>query len=408
MSGHAQLSPSSAARWMRCPASVQACAGLPDESSAYADEGTAAHFLASECLASGESPFAHLGATILVSRAFGTSWLPEGWTPGNGTRAFVVDQDMALAVGDYVDYVRDLVKVTGGTLLVEQRLPIESITGEAGAHGTSDAVILAGRELIVIDLKYGRGVAVDAEDNEQLQIYALAAFREFSLAQDFDTVRMVIHQPRLGAVSEAVMSVDDLADFGEQVEEAAAFTRYPDPVFNPSEKACRWCKAKATCPELRAEVIEAFDNVPEPQDEPAEVLADCMAKVELIEGWCKAVRAEVEARLLAGKPVRGFKVVQGKKGNRKWTNEAEAEEALKAMRIKHDQMYDYSVISPTTAEKLAKAEVIGPRQWPKLQALITQAEGKPSVAPESDKRPALVMSAVADDFEDMTAAAPTL
>jgi hypothetical protein len=391
---------------MRCPGSVQACADLPDESSKFADEGTAAHFLASECLGRGDEPFSHLGRTILVSRD-GAEWLPEGWAAGNAASSFLVDQDMCLAVRDYVDYVRGVSKATGGALLVEQRLPISSLTGESGAHGTADAVILAEREIIVIDLKYGRGVAVDAEDNEQLQIYALAALREFGLAQDFDQVRMVIHQPRLGAVSEATLSIDDLADFGERVLEAAGFTQYPDALLNPSEEACRWCRAKATCPALRAEVVELFGAVPAPQAESADVLADCMAKVDLIEGWCKAVRAEVETRLLTGKPVRGWKVVQGKRGNRKWTSEAEAEEALKAMRIKHDQMYDYSVISPTTAEKLAKTEVIGPRQWPKLQALITQAEGKPSVAPESDKRPALVMSAVDEEFEDVTATAST-
>jgi hypothetical protein len=391
---------------MRCPGSVQACADLPDESSKFADEGTAAHFLASECLGRGDEPFSHLGRTILVSRD-GAEWLPEGWAAGNAASSFLVDQDMCLAVLDYVDYVRGVSKATGGALLVEQRLPISSLTGESGAHGTADAVILAEREIIVIDLKYGRGVAVSAADNEQLQIYALAALREFGLAQDFDRVRMVIHQPRLGAVSEATLSIDDLADFGERVLEAAGFTQYPDALLNPSEEACRWCRAKATCPALRAEVVELFGAVPAPQAESADVLADCMAKVDLIEGWCKAVRAEVETRLLTGKPVRGWKVVQGKRGNRKWTSEAEAEEALKAMRIKHDQMYDYSVISPTTAEKLAKTEVIGPRQWPKLQALITQAEGKPSVAPESDKRPALVMSAVDEEFEDVTATAST-
>jgi hypothetical protein len=112
----------------------------------------------------------------------------------------------------------------------------------------------------------------------------------------------------------------------------------------------------------------------------------------------------VETRLLSGVPIPGYKLVQGKKGNRAWADKAAAEALLKQMRVPHDQMYDYSVVSPTTAEKLHKAEVIGPRQWPKVQALITQSEGKPSVAPESDKRPALVMSAVLDDFTDVTAA----
>lgn len=391
---------------MRCPASVQACAGLPDTSSVYADEGTAAHFLAAECLKGGTQPADFVGFSIAVSGGDTSWWTPAGAAAPPSGAVFEVDQDMALAVSDYVDFVRDVVKATGGELLVEQRLPISSITGEEDAYGTSDAVILADRELIVIDLKFGRGVPVDAEDNEQLQIYALAAYGEFSLVQDFERVRMVIHQPRLGAVSEATMPVADLLAFGEQVREAAERTRWPHPVFRSSEKACKFCRAKATCPELRAEVIEQFEAVPQPEAAQTDVLADCMARVDLIEGWCKAVRAEVEARLLAGKPVRGWKVVQGKRGNRRWADEKAAEELLKAMRIKHDQMYDYAVISPTSAEKLAKAEVIGPRQWPKVAALITQAEGKPSVAPESDKRPALVMSAVADDFEDVTTGAP--
>ena len=133
------------------------------------------------------------------------------------------------------------------------------------------------------------------------------------------------------------------------------------------------------------------------------MLARAMAAADLIEGWIKAIRAETETRLLAGVVVPGWKVVQGKRGNRAWTDKVAAEAMLKSMRVPHDQMYDYSVISPTSAEKLSKTESIGPRQWPKVQALITQSEGRPSVAPESDKRPALVMSAVADDFADMTA-----
>ena len=99
----------------------------------------------------------------------------------------------------------------------------------------------------------------------------------------------------------------------------------------------------------------------------------------------------------------GFKVVAGKKGNRQWANAKTAEETLKAMRVKLEDMYDLKLISPASAEKLAKAGTIGPRQWPKLKELITQSDGKPHVAPESDPRQALVVTPVVDDFSDVTA-----
>ena len=387
---HAQLSPSSAVRWMACPGSVALCKDLPgsvalckdlpDTSSSFADEGTDAHELAAICLELGTDASGYVG-TI---REKGT----------------IVDMEMALAVQDYVDYVRNVVQVTDGILLVEQRLPISTITGEPDAHGTSDAVILTDDELIVVDLKYGRGVPVAADNNPQLQIYGLGALREFSPVQDFKTVRMVIHQPRLGAVSEWSQTVEELEAFGADVMLAADMASADGAPLFPTDKGCRFCKAKATCPALRKEVLDCFEII-KPQAAPDQ-LAVAMSKADLIEAWIKAIRAEVESRLLAGDAVPGYKVVQGKRGNRAWTSKEEAEAALKAMRIKHDEMYDYSVISPTRAEQLAKAKVIGERQWPKLQQLITQSEGKPSVAPESDKRPALVMSAVAAEFDDVT------
>jgi hypothetical protein len=147
--------------------------------------------------------------------------------------------------------------------------------------------------------------------------------------------------------------------------------------------------------------MDDFDTVV-PETAHEDDLARVMANASLIEGWVKAVRAEVERRLLAGEPVPGYKLVQGKKGNRQWANPDEAEATLKSMRIKHDQMYDYKLASPTSIEKLAKAEEIGPRQWTKIQTLITQSDGQPSVAPASDKRPALVTSAAASDFDDVT------
>ena len=119
-------------------------------------------------------------------------------------------------------------------------------------------------------------------------------------------------------------------------------------------------------------------------------LGAVLAKADLIEGWLDAVRAEAHRRLTVGDKVPGWKLVTGKRGNRAWSNSTEAEALMKeTFRLK----------SPTKAEELHKAEAIGPRQWPKLQALITQADGKPSVAPESDKRPALQVTPVADEFE---------
>ena len=382
MSAHAQLSPSSAVRWMTCPGSVRMCEGIPDTSSDASLEGTMMHTVASHCLSRGTDAAGYVGVT----------------DPETG---LILQAEQAQAVQTYVDTVRDICETTGGKLLVEQRLSIWHMTGEEDAHGTADAVILTMDELIVIDAKFGRGVAVDAEENPQLMMYAAAAYVEHELAYDFRRVRMMIVQPRLNASPEWTIPVTELNEFMEEVQFSAELTRQPDAPLVPSAKGCQWCRAKATCPAITNRIMDDFDDVvPETADE--RDLARVMANADMIEKWVKAVRAEVERRLLAGEPVHGYKLVQGKKGNRQWADPDAAEETLKSMRIKHDQMYDYKLASPTSIEKLAKAGDVGPRQWAKIQDLITQSEGQPSVAPESDKRPALVTSATASDFDDVT------
>lgn len=419
MAAHAQLSPSSASRWMVCPGSVALSKDIPNTSSAYADEGTAAHELAAKCLTDGSSPQDCIGLVI----------------PVNGTK-FTVDQDMADYVGGYVQRIRDMVESLGGELLVEQHLDISSITGEDDAGGTSDVVILLDDEIIIADLKYGQGVQVDAVGNKQLRIYALAALEAYDLLGTVKRVRMIIDQPRKKHYSEEVVSVEDLRRFAEEVKRAAErveaactyigqWDELHEKYLNPGEKQCQFCPAKGKCPKLRDEVLDTvFAQTPATVDEfeaidtkttleevkeliaagkygrPGDWLGIAMGKVDLVEAWCKAVRAEVETMLLAGDDVKGFKLVEGRRGSRAWANAEEAEATLKAMRLKTEQMYDFKLISPTTAEKLAKAGDIGPRQWPKLQEMITQADGKPSVAPVSDKRPALVMKPVADEFDN--------
>jgi hypothetical protein len=379
---------------MACPGSVALEAPFPDTSSEFAAEGTLAHEVAAKCLDSGLDPVALIGKEFDV----------DGFN-------FTVDRTMADHVADYMKLVREYAE--GGELLIEKRVGIGHLTGEEGAGGTSDAIIIKGTEIIVVDLKYGVGVRVDADNNPQLMMYALGALNEYDIIGDFDTVTMVIHQPRLNHVSEYSVPVEQLLKFGDDVRQAADRVRWDDADVVPGEKQCKFCKAKATCPALRAEMAEVVGGSADlsdfadliPQEVSSETsdnyLPIAMSKVDMIEQWCKAVRAETERRLLAGQPVTGYKLVQGRTGNREWKDPKVVEEMMKkTFRLRDDQVYDFKLISPTKAEKTFKEN---PKRWANLQEQIVRGEGKPSVAPATDKRPAMDIKPVMDDFRDLTA-----
>ena len=421
MAQHAKLSPSSAERWLACPGSLAMEQGLPDTSSGYADEGTAAHFLASVCLERDTHPATYIGSTIVVGSNANIDFDGAAW---NGTLPdsfkvrgeYAVHADMAGYVNQYVQAVKH--HAADGTLMVERRLPIATYTGEEGASGTADAVVITpDGELQVHDLKYGR-TPVDAEKNPQLMLYALGALEEYGVVAEFTGVRLFIHQPRTDkAASEWACSVSELLAFGEHVKERTFHARQvldiEDPAayshhLRPSEAACRWCKAKAKCPALGKYVEETigaeFEDLTEiPIIADNTALAAKLAACGLIEKWIKAVRASVEAELFSGHEVPGYKLVAGKKGARSWADVKEAETMLKTMRLKMEEMYDLSVISPPQVEKIfgPKGSAPSVKRWNKLQALITQKDGQPSVAPASDSRPALVINPAAD-FEDET------
>ena len=386
MAQHSLLSPSAAHRWMRCPASIGAESGLPDRPSKYAAEGTAAHELASKCLELEANAEAVIGDTMTV----------DGFD-------FVVTADMAHHVNDYCKLVREY--ALGGQLLVERRVDFSEAIGVPNSTGTADAVIIHAGRLTVIDLKFGMGVRVDATENEQLQLYALGALHDYSVMGEFDEIVMVAHQPRLNHVSEWSIPSAQLEEFRENARLAAIEALdNREPRFNPGEKQCRFCRAKATCPALKAEISDAVGGVASPADFADLAVADendlsrSMARVELVEHWCKAIRAEVERRLFAGEAVSGFKLVEGRRGNRAWSDEAAVEKLFKSFRLKQEEMYDLKLISPTKAEKILKTK--NPGRWEKIEALTSRADGKPSVAPATDRRPAL---AVSNSDEDVLA-----
>lgn len=423
---HAKWSPSGAAGWSTCVGKIAMEEGREDQPSSYADEGTAAHTVATWCFEQTTDAAAFAGRYVPIR-------------PGVTVE---VDDEMVEYVQYYVDTIRQYAGEKPDSpfdfeheLNIEQDVPIDHITGEDGATGRADAWILTadGEELQVHDLKYGRGEPVSSEGNLQLLMYASGALRVAELVgAEPKRVRMVIHQVRTSGPDEWVLPIHELRgkighlrDAAEQSRDAydcrATWLGTPGEAdyLNPSEKGCRWCKAKATCSALRDVVVQTvFQASPATPDEfddldarvaeavakqhaPSVWLAASMEKVGLIEDWCKAVRAETERRLLAGDGVPGYKLVQGRKPARKWTDAEQAEQMMKTMRLKADEMYTKKVITPTVAEKVLAPT---PRRWKKLEALIVQGEPPLSVAPLSDKRPAVEVKPVAQEFDDLTTA----
>lgn len=406
---HSKFSASSSHRWMTCPGSMVLESTQPNSSSSYADEGSAAHWVASEVL---------LGKLTLADA------VGQDWWPSEGGKPVRITQDMC----DHVQTYIDTVKTYGGELLVEQRVHYHNWLGckKEEAFGTSDAVIMDGDLITIVDLKFGMGVRVFAEENPQLMLYALGALYEFEMLGDFKRARMVISQPRLGHHDEWECDVAELHAFAAQAKAAVAEVQSAGKLealalyskLHVNEDACRFCKAKAVCPALAAEVRSVVSGLAAPDDfedltvlTPKDIgegsddfLADAMKMAPLIEMFTVAVRAEMERRLFAGgDPEKlGFKLVEGKRGNRAWSDREAALEAMKSMRLKHEDIYSYSLNGPAPMEKLLKKE--NPRRWATLQALIVQPEGRPHVAPVSDGRPALSITPTADDFDDVSEA----
>lgn len=411
MSEHALWSPSAATKNMSCAGALAMEQGLADKESEFAAEGTCAHTIQSLCLTEGKDAVDYIGRVEKV-----------------GEFEFIVDEDMAEHVQTSVDAVRGKIaefKLRGAKsveLLVEVRVNFSEYSGIPDSFGTSDVVLLVEwpgdyDEIHVRDLKFGRGVQVFAARNKQMMHYALGAYHQFAVLGDFGKFSMAIDQPRLNHMDEWECDLDTLLAFGRDIARAAGKSYEVIEIrkkggditsfLTPTTEGCMWCKAKASCPALASHVAQtvfddfaAFDEPELPalniSHDPA-LLARKMAATPLVEDWIKAVRAATEVELFAGRAVPGYKLVMGKQGNRKWTDEEKVAEKLEALGVKRSDMYSFKLFSPTQMEKTMKGD---PDDWAQVVSMITRRDAVPSVAPEADKRPAVIVEKIEDCFQN--------
>jgi hypothetical protein len=372
---HASLGASNAHRWLECSGSVKAEQGFENKSSPFAYEGTCAHELSELALLHDKEPSDWIGKPLVEN----SEW--------------IVDEDMAQHVTTYTDYVRQVAK-GADDVLIEQRVSYADWV--EGGFGTADAVVIKGDSIHVCDLKYGKGVQVDAENNPQGMLYALGAYAEFGFISDFKTVHISIVQPRLDHISEWSISVKDLLKWAEWVSQRAELALSDEAERTPGEKQCRFCKAKATCPALfkyTEDIImsdfDDLDDLPSPDRLSDDNLRRVLEAKSLIEGWLTSVETVVRERLEDGRDFKGFKLVEGR-STRRWDDENEAERVL--AELVGEDAYSKKLISPAQAEKVVKKT-----DKAALKDLIVKPAGKATLVPESDKRPPVNLTG--DDFQ---------
>lgn len=381
---HAKLSASGSKQWLTCTPSAKASEAFPEETSDFALEGTAAHELSELHLRHHEG---------LISQV----------TYKRNLKKFKAENkfysaDMEDYVQSYVDIVIERInearaRSTDAVVLLEQRLDFSAWVPEG--FGTGDVVLISDGVLEVIDLKYGKGVPVSAEGNTQMRLYALGAINQFGILYDIDTVRMTIIQPRLDSISTDEIGADDLLDWAESfVKPRAEMAMSGDGEYVAGDH-CRFCKVRYTC-RTRAEANLELARLEfaAPPTLSHEEIGEILAKAEELQKWAKEVQEyALKQAEQHGAKFPGWKLVEGR-SNRKYANETEVSETLLAEGYDEEVIYTKSLLGITAMEKQ-----IGKKVFAELLAdLVIKPAGKPTLVPESDKRPEInsTASAVAD------------
>ena len=373
MGNHALLSASSSHRWLNCPPSARLCEDYDDKGSNFAAEGSDAHSL----------------CEYKLRKALGM----EAKDPTEDLTWY--DAEMEESASGYAAFVMELVAEAKKTcsdpvVLIEQRLDYSKYV--QSGFGTGDCVLIADGTLHIVDFKYGRGVLVEAEDNPQMKLYALGALEIFDCLYDIDTVSMTIYQPRRANVSTFTLTRQELLDWAETVLVPTAELAYAGDGEYHCGEWCQFCKAKADCRErARANMELARYEFRQPPLLTDEEVEEILGKLDSLMDWASDIKDYALQAAISGKHWSGYKLVEGR-ANRRYTDENAVVAAVKAAGY---DPYD----EPKLLGVTAMTTLLGRKQFNDiLGGLITKPQGKPTLVPESDKRPA--MTTILDDFKE--------
>lgn len=370
---HAILSASASSRWLHCTPSARLERKFPDTLSLYAEEGTQAHAYAEQ----------FLNLFLKTSKT---------------TVAIKDNAEMQEAVQSYVNICVEKINEArtaspDAQIKVEQRLDFSRWVPEG--FGTGDMVMVSDKYFEIVDLKYGKGVPVSAVNNSQMRLYALGMYEAFGYLYGADEVRMTIVQPRLDSVSTETISVDELLSWGEEVKKKAKIAFKGAGKFCAGSH-CRFCKARNTC---RAHAEYELKNVKEDL-QTAELedfeISDILLRAKGIKTWLDGLEAYALGKALDGYDWPGMKLVEGR-SNRKITDDAIAANNLLNAGFGAEEIYKPQCLrSITDLEKLCGKKMFGEL----MSGVIEKPPGKPTLVSVDDKRQAIELQNVKNDFDE--------
>lgn len=372
MAKHALLSASGAHRWLECTPSAQLELQFPQSTSEYAEEGTAAHELC------------ELTARYWLGEISEAEYENQRDELAKGK---YYNAEMQECANDYAKFVAEKTAAARETCedaftALEVRVDFSKYVKDG--FGTGDCIIVSDNVLEIIDFKYGKGVRVEAAGNPQMKLYALGAYLKYNTLFDIDSVRMTIFQPRLSGVqSSDEITVKELLEWAEKYVKPRAKLAYKgEGEFAPSEEVCKFCRAKAQCKARADKNLKLFDEAPDVLLLTPEDAGKILEQAGDIQSWLADLESLVSSTLLAGQPVEGWKMVEGR-SNRRFADELKVVDAMKAAGYDESLLYERKLITLTQMEKdfgkKAVAETLG--------ELIVKPQGKPTLAPAKDKRP---------------------